>query len=63
MLTADQFVEHNDGLLEQQRQDSCAFRKNRTFALIFKENWVRGSFTAAKNKSKKLSIRNGTVDV
>ena len=34
VLTADQFVRRDDGLLEQQRQDSHGCRKNHTFPLI-----------------------------
>ena len=38
VLTADQFVGHDDGLLEQRRQDSHACRKTRTFPLILRKN-------------------------
>ena len=38
VLTAHQFVGRNDGLLEQQRQDSHVCRRNRTFPLILREN-------------------------
>ena len=38
MLTADQFVERNDGLLEQQRKDSHVCRRNRTFSVILRKN-------------------------
>ena len=38
VVTADQFVERDDGLLEQQRQDSHVCRKNRTFPLILRKN-------------------------
>ena len=38
VLTADQFVERNDGLLEQQRQDSHVCRKSRTLRLILRKN-------------------------
>ena len=34
VLTADQFVGRDDGLLEQQRQDIHVCRKNCTFPLI-----------------------------
>ena len=34
VLTADQFVGHDNGLLEQQRQDIHVCRKNCTFPLI-----------------------------
>ena len=38
VLTADQFVGRDDGLLEQQRQDSHVCRKTRTFPLILRKN-------------------------
>ena len=34
VLTADQFVGRDDGLLEQQKQDSHICRRNGTFPLI-----------------------------
>ena len=34
VLTADQFVGRDDGLLEQQKQDSHVCRRNGTFPLI-----------------------------
>ena len=34
VLTADQFVGRDDGLLEQQRQDIHVYRKNCTFPLL-----------------------------
>ena len=34
VLTADQFVGRDDGLLQQQRQDSHVCRKTRTFHLL-----------------------------
>ena len=37
VLTADQFVGRDNGLLEQQKQDSRVCRRNGTFPLIFKE--------------------------
>ena len=37
VLTADQFVGRDDGLLEQQKQDSHVCRKNGTFPLILCE--------------------------
>ena len=37
-LTADQFVGRDDGLLEQQRQDSQVCQINRTFPLILRKN-------------------------
>ena len=36
--TADQFVGRDDGLLEQQRQDSHVCRKSRKFPLILRKN-------------------------
>ena len=38
MLTADQFVGRDDGLLEQQKQDSHVCRRNGTFPLILSKN-------------------------
>ena len=38
VLTADQFVGRDDGLLQQQRQDSHVSRKTRTFPLILRRN-------------------------
>ena len=38
VLTADQFVGHDDGLLEKQRQDSHVCQKTRTFPLILSKN-------------------------
>ena len=38
VLNADQFVERDDGLLEQQRQDSHVCRRNRKFPLILRKN-------------------------
>ena len=38
MLTTDQFVGHDDGPLEQQRQDSHVCRRNHTFPLILRTN-------------------------
>ena len=37
VLTADQFVGRDDGLLEQQRQFSHVCRKNRTFPPILRK--------------------------
>ena len=37
-LTADQFVGCDDGLLEQQGQDSHVCQRNRTFPLILRKN-------------------------
>ena len=37
-LTADQFVGRDDGLLEQQKQDSHVCRRNDTFPLILRKN-------------------------
>ena len=38
VLTADQFVGRDDGLLEQQKQDSQVCRRNGTFPLILRKN-------------------------
>ena len=38
MLTADQFVGRDDGLLEQQRRDSRVCQRKRTFPLILRRN-------------------------
>ena len=38
VLTADQFGERDNSLLEQQRQDSHVCRKTRTFPLILGKN-------------------------
>ena len=38
VLTADQFVGRDDGLLEQQKQDSHVCRRNGTFPLILRKN-------------------------
>ena len=38
MLTADQFVGGDDGLLEQQKQDSHVCQRNGTFPLILRKN-------------------------
>ena len=38
VLTANQFVRRNDGLLEQQKQDSHVCRRNGTFPLILWKN-------------------------
>ena len=38
VLTANQFVGHSDGLLEQQRQDSHICQRNLTFPLILRKN-------------------------
>ena len=38
VLTADQFVGRDDGLLEQKRQDSHVCRRNGTFPLILRKN-------------------------
>ena len=40
VLTADQFVGRDDGLLEQQRQDSYVYRRNRTFPLILRKTQI-----------------------
>ena len=51
VLTADQFVGRDDGLPEQQKQDSYVCRRNGTFHLI-------SSSPTKTTKSKKLRIRN-----
>ena len=38
VLTADQFVGRDDGLLQQRRQDSHVCRKTRTFPLILNQS-------------------------
>ena len=38
VLTADQFVGRDDGLLEQQKQDSHVCRRNGIFPLILRKN-------------------------
>ena len=38
VLTADQFVGRDDGLLEQQKQDTHVCRRNGTFPLILRKN-------------------------
>ena len=38
VLTADQFVGRDDGLLEQQTQDSHVCRRNGTFPLILRKH-------------------------
>ena len=38
VLTADQFVGRDDGLLQQCRQDSHVCQKTRTFPLILRRN-------------------------
>ena len=38
VLTVDQFVRHDDGPLEQQKQDSHVCQRNCTFPLILRKN-------------------------
>ena len=38
VLTANKFVGRDDGLLEQQKQDSHVYRRNCTFPLILRKN-------------------------
>ena len=38
VMTADQFVGHDDDRLKQPRQDSHVCRKTRTFPLILRKN-------------------------
>ena len=61
-LTAHQFVWCDDGLLEQQKQDSHVCRRNRTFPLILRKN-QSPHYKAKATKSKKLRIRNRTLDM
>ena len=56
VLTADQFVGHDDGPLEQQKKDSPVCRSNRTFSPILRKIRV---LTTKTTKSKKLRITNG----
>ena len=60
VLTADQFVGRDDGLLEQQRQGSYVCRRNRTFPLMLRRIRV---VTTKATKSKKLRIRNRILDM
>ena len=53
VLTTDQFVERDDGLLEQQRQGSHVCRRNRTFPLMLRRIRV---VTTKATKSKKLTL-------
>ena len=62
VLTADQFVGRNHGLLQQRRRDSHVCRKTRTFPLILRRNQSL-DFTTKATKSKKLRIRNGILDM
>ena len=55
VLTADQFVGRNDGLFEQQKQDSHVCRRNGAFPLILRKIRV---LTTKATKSKKLRRRN-----
>ena len=59
VLTADQFVERVDGLLEQQKQDIHVCRRNGTSPLILRKNQSPPKAT----KSKKLRIRNRILDM
>ena len=59
MLTADQFLGRDDGLLQQRRKHSHVCRKTRTFPLILRRNQ---SLPTKATKSKKLRIRNGILD-
>ena len=56
VLTADQSVGRDDGLREQQKQDSYVCRRNGTFHLI-------SSSPTKTTKSKKLRIRNRILDM
>ena len=61
VLTADQFVGRDDGLLEQQKQDSHVYRRNGAFPLILRKN-QSPHYTKA-TKSKRLRIRNRILDM
>ena len=58
VLTGDQFVGRDDGLLEQQKQDIHVCRRNCTFPPILRKIRVVTTKTA---KSEKLRIRNGIL--
>ena len=60
VLTADQFIGRDDGLLEQQKEDSHVCRRNGTFPLILRKIRV---LTTKATKSKKLRIRNRILDM
>ena len=60
VLSADQFVGRDDGLLEQQRQDSHVCGKKSHISSDFKEKSV---LATKATKSKKLRIRNRILDM
>ena len=60
VLTADQFVGRDDGLLEQQKWDSHVCRRNGTFPLILGKIRV---LTTKATKSKTLRIRNRILNM
>ena len=60
VLTADQFVGHDDCLLEQQRQDSRVCQKNSHISSDFKE---KSESSLQRQQSKKVRIRNGILDM
>ena len=47
VLTADQFLGRDDGLLEQQRQDSRVCQRNRTLICI----------SSQRSKTRKVEVR------
>ena len=51
VLTADQFVGRDDGLLQQQRQDSHVCRKIRTFPLILRRNQEKSESSLQRRRS------------
>ena len=53
VLTADHFGGRDDGLLEQQKQNSYVCRRNGTISVL----------TTKATKSKKLRIRNIILDM
>ena len=56
VLTADQFVGRDDGLLEQQRQGNHVCRRNGTFSLILRKN-QGPHFKGDENVSFRISLR------
>ena len=52
VLTADQFVGRDDGLLEQQKQDSHVCRGNGTFPLILRKNQSLALFAKSYTSAK-----------
>ena len=62
VLIADQFVGRDDGLFEQQMQDSHVCRRNRKVSSDFKDK-SESRLTTKATSSKKLRIRNGILDM